>query len=236
MPDPTDRSESTITEARLLEAMTTSLFTAVVGDVLDLMGFRRQFLPLGIAPLSSSSVIAGRAMPALVEDLGEEGGDPAHPLAGKRFGLMLEALDDLRSGEIYVATGGSPCYALWGGLMSTRAVQLGAAGAVLDGYVRDARDIEALGFPVFSRGLYAQDQAPRGRVVDFRVPVTIGEVRIAPGDLLFGDREGVLVIPREAETEAIARAVDKASAESKVAAAIKGGMSAVQAFATFGVM
>ena len=98
------------------------------------------------------------------------------------------------------------------------------------------REIEALGFPVFSRGLYAQDQGPRGKVVDFRVPIEIEGVRIAPGDLLFGDREGVLVIPREAEREAISRALDKATAENKVATAIRGGMGAAEAFATFGVM
>ena len=222
-------------DSLLFEALTSTLFTAVVGDVLDQMGYRHQFLPPSIMPLRPSTVLAGRAMPALEMDVG--GSDERlSGLADKRFGLMLEALDDLKPGEIYVATGGSLSYALWGGLMSTRALHLGAAGAILDGYIRDAREIEALGFPVFSRGLYAQDQGPRGKVVDFRVPVTIGGVRIAPGDLLFGDREGVLVIPREAEEEAVRRALDKASAENQVASAIRGGMSAVEAFATYGVM
>ena len=108
---------------------------------------------------------------------------------------MLEALDDLRPNEVYVATGGSFRYAFWGELMSTRARYLRAAGAVLNGFVRDAAGIEALGFPTFSRGLYAQDQGPRGKVIDFRVSIEIEGVRIAPGDLIFGDREGVLVIP-----------------------------------------
>ena len=82
---------------------------------------------------------------------------------------MLEALDDLRPNEVYVATGGSFRYAFWGELMSTRARYLRAAGAVLNGFVRDAAGIEALGFPTFCRGLYAQDQGPRGKVIDFRV-------------------------------------------------------------------
>ena len=90
-------------------------------------------------------------------------------VGAKPFGLMLEALDDLRPNEVYVATGGSFRYALWGELMSTRARYLGAAGAVLNGFVRDAAGIEALGFPTFCRGLYAQDQGPRGKVIDFRV-------------------------------------------------------------------
>ena len=141
------------TDALYVEALTKSLFTAVVGDVLDQMGYPRQFLPAAIAPLSSSTVLAGRAMPVVEADIAPDGSLAAAPhLAAKRFGLMLEALDDLRPGEIYLATGASLAYALWGGLMSTRAMHLGAAGAILDGYVRDAREIEALGFPVFARG------------------------------------------------------------------------------------
>lgn len=227
------------TDDQRTEALTSALFTAVVGDVLDRLGFHKQFLPPGIAPLDSATRIAGRAMTVLEADI--EAADTPLPsaLAGaadKPFGLMLEALDDLKRGEIYVATGGSVSYALWGGLMSTRAQHLGAVGAVLDGYVRDSEEIAALGFPVFARGLYAQDQAPRGRVVDFRVPVTVGGVAIAPGDLIFGDREGVLVIPRAVEDEALRLAVEKATTENKVAQAIRSGMSAVEAFATFGVM
>mgnify|MGYP001818802635 CR=1 FL=1 len=127
-------------------------------------------------------------------------------------------------------------YALWGELMSTRATYLKAAGAILDGYVRDADGIEALGFPTFCRGVYAQDQGPRGKVIDYRCAIEIDGVRIEPGALLFGDREGVLVIPREAEEEAIRRAVEKAETENEVERAIKGGMSATQALETFGVM
>ena len=213
------------------------LFTAVVGDVLDVMGCRRQFLPAGIAPLQPNMKIAGRAMPVLECDIFSDGdAESAGPLARKRFGLMLEALDDLKPGEIYIATGASLRYALWGGLMSTRAIHLKAAGAVLDGYVRDVDEIERLGFQVFCRGVYAQDQGPRGKVVDFRSAIEIEGVRIAPGDLLFGDREGVLVIPRAAEEEAIVRALEKAATEDQVAIAIRKGMSAGDALKTFGVM
>jgi len=107
---------------------------------------------------------------------------------------------------------------------------------VLNGFVRDAAGIEALGFPTFCRGVYAQDQGPRGKVIDFRTPVEIEGVRIAPGDLIFGDREGVLIVPAEVETEAVAAALAKASRENKVATAIRGGMSAREAFETFGVL
>ena len=128
------------------------LFTAVVGDVLDKMGWRRQFLPQAIAPLKPEMKVVGRAMPVLEADVFEETSRAPGALIAKPFGLMLEALDDLRPNEVYVATGGSFRYAFWGELMSTRARYLHAAGAVLNGFVRDAVGIEVLGFPTFSRG------------------------------------------------------------------------------------
>jgi regulator of RNase E activity RraA len=220
----------------LFKLLKAELYTAVVGDVMDTLGLRRQFLPQAIQPLKPDMVIAGRAMPVLEADIfGEAGEDARGPLADKSFGLMFEALDDLKAGEIYIATGASLRYALFGELMATRAQYLKAAGAILDGYVRDARGIEALGLPMFSRGLYAQDQGVRRKVIDFRSAIEIEGVRIAPGDLLFGDREGILVIPREAEGEVIARAVEKARTEGEVEKAIKSGMAACKAWDKFGV-
>jgi len=149
---------------------------------------------------------------------------------------MLQALDDLRPDEVYVCTGASPEYALWGELMSTRAITLGAAGAVVDGYSRDTRSILQLGFPTFSYGGYAQDQGPRGKVIDFRVPLEIGGVRLEPGDLLFGDLDGVCIIPRAAEDEVVRKALEKAREESVLERALREGMSAAEAFARYGIM
>jgi regulator of RNase E activity RraA len=224
-------------DPELFALLTSRLFTAVVGDVLDRMGHRRQFLPAPIRPLTPAMKLAGRAMPVLECDIFDDGSDASRgPLARKPFGLLLEALDDLGPNEIYITTGASLTYALWGELMTTRARHLKAAGAVLDGYIRDAAGIESQGFPVFSRGEYAQDQGPRGKVVDFRSAIEIGGVRVEPGALIFADREGVLVIPRAAEAEAVALALEKATMENKVGEAIRAGMSATAAFEKFGVM
>ncbi|NTJ62883.1 RraA family protein [Agrobacterium rhizogenes] len=224
------------TDADLFRVLKAELFTAVVGDILDTLGHRRQFLPAGIKPLRDDMKIAGRAMPVLEADVFSDGKGSFGPLAEKPFGIMFEALDSLKPGDVYIATGSSLRYALWGGLMSTRATHLQAAGAILDGYVRDAGEIERLGFPAFSRGIYAQDQGPRGKVIDYNTPIEIEGVRIEPGDLLYGDREGVLVIPKAVEKEAISLALEKVRTENKVAEAIRNGMSTVEAFATFGVM
>jgi len=213
-------------DASLFHLIREKLFTAAVGDVLDAMGLRRQFLPPAIQPLHPDMVVLGRAMPVLEADCFDDAG----------FGLMLHALDDLKPNEVYIASGGTPRYALWGELMSTRAMKLGAAGAVLNGYSRDTKGILALNFPTFSYGRYAQDQSCRGKVVDFRVPIEMDAVRVMPGDIVFGDLDGVLIVPKEAECEAITRALEKANAENGVRAAIENGMSTVDAFRNFGVM
>jgi regulator of RNase E activity RraA len=224
-------------DEELFDTLRRDLFTAVVGDVMDTMGLLRQFLPPQIKPLRNDMVVTGRAMTALEADvLADSHGARATGSISEPFGLMFRALDDLKAGEVYICGGASPEYALWGELMSTRAIKLGAAGAVVDGYHRDTRGILRLGFPTFSYGGYAQDQSPRGKVIDFRVPLEIGWVRVMPKDIVFGDLDGVCVIPRAAEEEVFRRALEKVQKEDLVGRAIEGGMSAQEAFKKFGVM
>jgi len=223
-------------DEELFELMRKELFSAVIGDILDKMKMYHQFLPARIQPLREEMVVAGRAMTVLETDTAEETVGGNNDVLKKPFGLMLEALDDLKKNEVYVCTGSSPRYALWGELMSLRARTLGAAGAVLDGYSRDTKGIIQQNFPVFSYGRYAQDQAPRGKVIDFRIPIDIEGVRVRPGDIVFGDLDGVVVVPREVETEVIARAYEKATGEKTVAEAIRNGMKAKDAFEKYGIL
>jgi regulator of RNase E activity RraA len=213
------------------------LFTCVVGDVMDKLGLQHQFLPPQIQPLRPGMIVIGRAMPVLAVDVfAERVAGSANKLMDKPFGLMLEALDDVRKNEVYVNTGSSPRNALWGELMSTRARKLGSRGAVLNGYVRDTTAIVTMNFPTFGFGSYGQDSAPRYKVVDYRIPVEIGQVRVRPGDILFGDIDGVLVVPVEAEEEVFTRALEKARGEKLVKKAIEEGSSAVKAFEKYGIM
>jgi regulator of RNase E activity RraA len=198
-------------DADLFALARRELFTAVVGDVMDKLGLRHQFLPPAIHPLERDMVTIGRAMTVLEADFFEEAAVAGHnPLSGRPFGLMLDALDNLKPGEVYICTGGSPRYALWGELMSVRAFRCGAAGVVVDGYSRDTRGILKLRFPCFSHGSYAQDQGPRGKVVDYRVPIEMSGTRVAPGDIVFGDLDGVCVVPRDAEQDVFHGAFEKA--------------------------
>jgi regulator of RNase E activity RraA len=225
------------TDDDLFALVRRELFTCVVGDVMDKLELQHQFLPPQIRPLRADMIVVGRALPVLAVDVfAEKVTGTANSLMAKPFGLMLEALDDLRPNEIYVSTGSSPRNALWGELMSIRARKLGASGAVLNGYTRDTKAILDLGFPTFSWGPYGQDSGPRYKVVDFRVPLEIGAVRLRPGDILFGDIDGVCVIPTEAADEVFVKALEKVRGEKLVRKALEEGRSAVAAFEKHGIM
>ena len=204
------------------------LYTAVLGDVLDTLGYYHQFLPPQIRGMLPEMRLVGRAMPVLIADV--FGPQP------KPFGLLTEALDDLQSGEVYIARGCTQPAAMWGEILTATAQTRGARGAVVDGYHRDSVKVLGQGFPVFSTGAYALDSSVRTVVRDFRVPIEIGEVSITPGDLIVGDIDGVLVIPAAVEDEVIERALVKAATENVVRIAIEGGMSATEAFAKHGVL
>lgn len=225
------------TDEELFKIARNELFVALVGDVLDKLGYLHQFVSPNIKPLRNDMVVIGRAMPVLEADVFEESASITNnPLMKKPFGIMFEALDSLKKNEVYICSGSSPRYALWGGLMSTRALKLGAVGAVVDGFSRDSNEIEHLNFPTFSLGSYAQDQGPRGKVIDYRVPIEFNGIRVNPGDIIYGDRDGVLIIPQEVEKEAFEGAIEKARGEKHVKNALENGMSTVDAFNKFGIM
>lgn len=221
----------------LFKIVRKELYTAVVGDIMDKMGLLHQFLPPQIQPLRSGMFVVGRAMPVVEADVLESDSHKGNnPILKKPFGLMLEALDDLKKDDVYICSGASPDYALWGELMSARAIKCGAAGAVVNGYSRDTSGILKLNFPCFSYGRYAQDQAPRGKVIDFRVPLNINSILINPGDIIMGDIDGVCVIPQKAEEEIFSQAIEKARGEKMVLKKIQEGMGAKEAFEKYGIM
>ena len=204
------------------------LFSAAIGDALDAIGRYDQFLRPEIRGITSDMVCVGRAMPVLIGE--------ASKSSGKPFGLLTEALDQLESGEVYVATAATATCAAWGEILTTAARMRSASGAVIDGFHRDTAGILRQGWPVFSIGAYAKDAGPRTAVLDFRTSVDVAGTRINPGDLIFGDRDGVVVVPKEVEDEVLERALAKVSAENEVLIAIEHGMSATAAFKEFGVL
>lgn len=215
-------------EQTWFDSIKETLYTPVVGDILDTLGYVHQFLPQAIQPAKEEMKLVGRAMPVLMIDVyGEQ---------KKPFGLLTEALDQLQEGEIYLASGGEMRCAYWGELLTATARTRGAVGAVINGFHRDTPQMLAQNFPVFSRGRYAQDSSVRTQVANFRCPIEIGGVSVKPGDLIFGDLDGVLVIPQDVEKEVIEKAFEKAAGEKVVRKAIEAGMSATEAFKTFGIL
>lgn len=211
-----------------LELIKGELYTPVVGDILDELGYFHQFLPQAVQPAKTEMKLAGRAMPVLMIDV--------YGPQEKPFGLLTEALDQLEEGDIYLASGGEMRCAYWGELLTATARTRGAYGAVINGYHRDTPQMLAQNFPVFSRGRYAQDSSVRTQVVNYRCPIEVGGVTVRPGDLVFGDLDGVLIIPREVEQEVIGKALEKVRGEKIVRKAIENGMSATQAFRTYGIL
>lgn len=218
----------TITSDSAVDTLRTRLNTSVVGDILDTLGQYHQFLPAPIRAIDGSSVVAGRAMTVLMIDV--------YGPQAKPFGLLTEALDQLAPGEVYVATGGLHRCAYWGEILTQTARVRGATGAVIDGYHRDTKGVLAQGWPVFSRGSFGQDSSVRTQVADYRCRVEIAGVTIEQGDIVFGDVDGVVVIPQRLEDEVIERALVKAQGEQTVLHEIAAGLSSTDAFARHGIL
>ena len=215
------------TDEQLFALLNGLLYTPAVGDILDRLGRYRQFLPQPIKPLPAEMKLAGRAMPV---EIAEVSGPQACP-----FGKLTAALDGLRPGEIYLATGALSC-ASWGEILTATARACGAAGAVIDGYHRDTPQVLAQQWPVFICGGYAQDAGVRSSVVDFRRAIEIGGVRVEPGDLVFADLDGVLIVPPAVEREVITPALEKARGEKVVRRDIEAGASSTDVFARYGIL
>lgn len=215
-------------EKEVFQQMKDELYTPVLGDILDELGYYHQFLPQKIHPARQGMKIVGRAMPALMIDV--------YGPQEKPFGLLTEALDQLQEGEVYIASGGEMRCAYWGELLTAAARTRGAAGAVINGFHRDTPQMLEQNFPVFSRGRYAQDSSVRTQVVNYRCVIEVDSVTVKPGDLIFGDIDGVLVIPQELESKVITKALEKARGEKVVRKAIESGMTATDTFAKFGIL
>jgi regulator of RNase E activity RraA len=194
-------------DLELFATIETTLYTAVVCDALDHLGYRNQALRENIRPLFPDCRFAGWARTISYVDVYHIPEDP--------YGLEIESIDSILPGEVVViSTAGSVQNAPWGELLSTAARARGARGSVIDGIVRDVQKIEALGFPVFARGIKPVDSKGRGIVIDYTGPVECAGVRVSPGDLIFADYDGIVAVPAEALPDAIRLATEKVASEN----------------------
>ena len=212
-----------------LAEMRQHLYSAVVCDALDAIGLTHQSPRVPLKPLTMSGVLVGRCKTTLWADMSHA--DP------KPYELELLAVDTCRPDDVLIAAaGGTTRSGLWGELLSTAARRSGCVGAIVDGAVRDVVKMAAMSFPIYARGTCLYDSKDRNRVIDVDVPVEIDGVRFSPGDLVFADADGVVVVPQKVEAEVIKAAWNKVHAENEVRDAIRGGMTATDAFRKYGVL
>ena len=214
-----------------LEALRQHLFTAVLSDCLDAAGYRDQAMHARIRPLDESLVLCGRARTALYMDVYDapEGENP--------YELEIQLVDNLKADEVPVfACGASGRIAPWGELLSTAARARGAAGVVMDGLTRDVRAIRDMKLPVFAGGIGPLDSKGRGKVMAIDVPVEVAGARVVPGDLVFGDADGVVVVPRAAEAKVIAMALAKVAGENATREALARGEKLADVFKRHGIL
>jgi regulator of RNase E activity RraA len=220
--------ELRLTDSDLIQ-LRRRLRAALVCDALDTVGLRSQSLGADIKSLSGKGVLVGHAFTVSTEVV------EAVPVA--EYVGLTAALDALARGDVYVmATGRSDKYAAWGELVSIAAAARGAVGMVTDGLVRDAEQIEGLGFPVFARGTTPVDINGRAEVIGHGRPITIDGVSIEAGDLVVADRDGVVVVPTAVRDDVISLATNQGLAERRFRKALATGMSASEAFARFHVL
>lgn len=212
-----------------LTMMRASLYAAVVADALDSLGFRHQSPRVCLRPYSGDALLVGRCKTTLWADMYHEDPSP--------YELELKAVDSCQADDVIIAAaGGSSHSALWGELLSTASRNSGCLGAVVDGAIRDVAMMREMKFPVFARQTSVYDSQNRQRVIDIDVPVEIAGVRFCPGDLVFADLDGVVVVPQEIEGQAIERAWQKVHDENRTRDAIRGGLKATEAYQKYGVL
>lgn len=215
----------------LMETAKETLYVAAVCDILDEMGHRSQAMHQRLRPLDSRNctfiglarTVQWMAMEYVVEE------DP--------YGLELEAMDSLKPGDVSVHNtdyGGTN--APWGELMSTAATMRGAVGCVCDSQIRDCQKIIDLGFPVFMAGIRPLDSKGRGRVMAYDVPIVCGDVRVSPGDIVYADFDGIVVIPASLAKQVLESAMEKVRKESLSRKELLEGRLLEEVYAKYGVL
>jgi regulator of RNase E activity RraA len=204
-------------------------FSGVIMDTLDRLGLRAQCMGPDVRPLVPTMRTWGEAVTARFRAVSE--------VPRKPYGLEMQVVDSLRKGHVLV----SQCEteelsAAWGGLLTTAARSRGARGVVTDGGARDYVEIVELGFPTFCRGLTPYDSLGRMDVVEIDAPIRCGGVTVRPGDLVFADVDGTVVVPQEVADEAISKAWEKTRGENKVRDALRAGASVAETFAKYGIL
>jgi 4-hydroxy-4-methyl-2-oxoglutarate aldolase len=217
-------------EHELFDYLTRHAYAAAFSDILDEGGYRHQAVSpdARIRPLSESFIAVGRAVTLInANDTNEQ--DP--------YGLVIECIDALPRGSVLVTTGKVPLAAgIMGELTATALRARGCRGAIVNGYTRDMRKLIDMAYPTFAWGASPIDTTGRARVVDYNIPITIGGVTVAPGDLVFADLDGIVVVPRTIEQEMLDKVLERIATESTVRKELAAGKPMSEVWSKYGVL
>ncbi len=216
-------------DTEMFDTMRDKLYASVISDVVDSLGARNQGMRPDVRPIYEGATVVGRAYPVLTADVYKFVDDP--------YGPEIDAVDSLKPNDVMVAcTQRSTRTCFWGELLATAARARGSRGIVIDGTVRDVAYITKMKFPTFATGIYMVDSAGRSIVIDHNCPVECGGVLVNPGDIIFGDVDGVVVIPKELEKEVIPLALEKVSKENQLRDELLKGTLLRDAYNKYGVL
>lgn len=216
-------------DAKMFDLMAEKLYSAVICDSLDKVGIYDKAMRYNIRPIYPEAVVAGRALTVLSVEVFEIPEEP--------YKLEMESVDNLKPNDVLVCNASlSTRTCFWGELLSTASRARGARGAVIDGFTRDSKAIIKMQFPVFATGMLPVDSKGRSDVVSYNVTIQCGDVVVRPGDIVFGDLDGVVVIPKEVEEEVIAAAFEKVSGENRVREELKQGAKVTEVFKKYGIL
>ncbi len=208
------------------------LYSAVLSDVMDEFGLMNQAMRPFVRPVDDALIMMGRARTGLFAETYavRDGENP--------YEIEIALLDDLKPGDVAVVACNGPTtrIAPWGELLTTASMARGAVGCVTDGLVRDLRHIKRLDFPVFHGGIGPLDSRGRARMIEMDTPVECGGVAVRSGDIVFGDIDGVVVIPEEKSEEIIERARKKVKSENHTRDELKQGRLLREVYEKYGVL
>jgi 4-hydroxy-4-methyl-2-oxoglutarate aldolase len=220
-----------VVDEELIETARRSLYAAVLSDVLDAQGYRHQVLPPQVRPLDDGLILCGRARTGLYRDVYHV--PPGH----NPYALEIALIDDLEAGDVPVlGCGTSGRIAPWGELLTTASMARGAHGCVTDGLVRDVKAIRELKFPVFHGGIGPLDSSGRGEVCALDVPIECAGVTINPSDLVFGDADGVVVVPQPVAKQTVRAALEKVEGEDRTRDELRQGARLAEVFKKYGIL
>jgi 4-hydroxy-4-methyl-2-oxoglutarate aldolase len=182
-----------------------------------------------VSVLDEGRTVAGYATTARCESVFESSASP--------YLTLMEAIDSMETGDMLVIETGPECAsAIFGGLLATAVRARGGVGCVVDGPVRDVRELAKLGFPTFASSRNPLDSQGRDEVVERDAPIVCGGITVSPGDLIVADQDGVVAIPRAREVEVVELALAKVASEGDMRRDLQEGMTVMAAFVKYGIL